>query len=62
MVRNQAMVDGDGDHKRRWWVMDFYGGWWTIHGDWLWWMADGDGGWIMVTMLMGVNQYTINSE
>jgi hypothetical protein len=42
--------------------MDFYGGWWTIYGDWLWWMADGDGGWIMVTMLMGVIQYTIKSE
>jgi hypothetical protein len=66
-----AMVDGG--HKRRWWMvqamvrdmvdgwkMDFYGGWWTIHGDWLWWMVDGDGGWVMVIMLMGRIQYTIH--
>ena len=40
-----------------WVKMDFYGGWWTIHGDWLWWMVGIDGGCIMVTMLMGELHY-----
>jgi hypothetical protein len=52
------MVDGGSRHGDGGWVMvEFYGGWWTIHGDWLWWMGDGDGGWLMVTMLMGEIQY-----